>query len=79
MGVIYFVHRFVPDFSMMVKPIHNLLKQYRSFSWKEDVEHYFLGINKEMSSTLVLAKPNFGKEFMIYTNATEEVVYAILL
>ena len=32
MGVINFVHRFVPDFGVMVKPIHNLLKQDRSFS-----------------------------------------------
>jgi hypothetical protein len=33
MGIINFVHRFVPDFVVMVKPIHNLLKQDRSFSW----------------------------------------------
>jgi hypothetical protein len=33
MGVINFVRRFVPDFVVMLKPIHNLLKQDRSFSW----------------------------------------------
>jgi hypothetical protein len=32
MGTINFVRRFVPDFAMMVKPIHNLLKQDRTFS-----------------------------------------------
>jgi hypothetical protein len=29
MGIINFVHRFVPDFSLMLKPIHNIIKQDR--------------------------------------------------
>jgi hypothetical protein len=37
MGFINFVHRFVPDFVLMVEPIHNLLKQDRPFSWTDDV------------------------------------------
>jgi hypothetical protein len=56
MGVIHFVRRFVPDFFVMVKPIHNLLKKDRSFSWTDDVENYFVGIKKAISSTPVLAK-----------------------
>jgi hypothetical protein len=31
MGIINFVRRFVPDFVFMVKPIHNIMKQDRSF------------------------------------------------
>jgi hypothetical protein len=79
MGVINFVHRFVPDFFVMVKPIHNFLKQDRSFSWIDDVENDDEGINKAISSALVLANPNFEKGFMIYTNAIEEVVSAVLM
>jgi hypothetical protein len=58
MGVINFVHRFVPDFAVMVKPIHNILKQDHSFSWTDDA---FVGIKKAISSTLILAKPYFEK------------------
>jgi hypothetical protein len=79
MGIINFVRRFVPDFALMVKPIHNLLKQDRSFSWTEDVENAFVRIKKAISSTPVLAKLDFEKDFIIYTNATEEAVSAILL
>jgi hypothetical protein len=39
MGVINFVHRFVPDFAVMVKLIHNLVKKDCSFSWIDDVEN----------------------------------------
>jgi hypothetical protein len=58
----------------MVKPIHNLLKRDHSFSWTYDVENAFVGIKKANSSA-----PDFEKEVMIYTNATEEAVSAILL
>jgi hypothetical protein len=74
MGIINFVRRFVPDFVVMVKPIHNILKQDRSFSWTDDVENAFLRIKKAISSAPVLAKPDFEKDFIIYTNATEEAI-----
>jgi hypothetical protein len=79
MGIINFIRRFVPDFATMAKPIHNLLKKDRSFSWTNDIEKDFLGIKKEINSASVLAKPDFEKEFIIYTNATEEAMSAILL
>jgi hypothetical protein len=72
MGVINFVRRFVSDFFVMVKTIHNLLKQYRSFSWIDDVEDAFVGINKVINSALVLAKLDFEKDFMIHTNAKKK-------
>jgi hypothetical protein len=61
MGVINFVCKFVPNFAVMVKPIHNILKQYHSFAWTDDVENAFVGIKKEISSTPVLAKLDFEK------------------
>jgi hypothetical protein len=79
MGAINFVCRLVPDFSIMVKPIHNLLKQDRSFSCMDDIENDFVGIKKAISFAPVLAKLDFEKEFMIYTNATEEEIFSILM
>jgi hypothetical protein len=79
MGKINFVRRFILDFERMVKTIHNMLKQYRSFSWNDDTKKYFVEIKKAISSALVLVKPNFEKYFIIYTNATEEAISSILL
>jgi hypothetical protein len=72
MDIINFVRRFVPDFSVMVKPIHNLLKKERSFSWTDDIENAFVRIKKAIIFAPVLAKPDFEKDLIIYTNATEE-------
>jgi hypothetical protein len=60
-GRINFVRIFVPNFVVMVKPIHNMLKHDQSFSWNKDVEKYFVGIKKSISSALVPTKPNFDK------------------
>jgi hypothetical protein len=79
MGIINFFRRFVPNFVVMDKPIHNLLKQDHSFSWTHEVENSFLRIKKEISSAPFLEKPDFEKDFIIYTHATEEAIYAILL
>jgi hypothetical protein len=56
MVIINLVCRFFPDFAVMVKPIHNICKQDRSFSWMDDVKNDFVGIKKEISSASVLAK-----------------------
>jgi hypothetical protein len=79
MGIINYVCRFVPNFFVMVKQIHNIHKQYCSFSCIDDVENAFVRIKKAVSFTPVLAKSDFEKEFIIYTNATEEAVSSILI
>jgi hypothetical protein len=79
MGIINFVRRFIPDFVVMVKPIHNLLNKDHYFSWTDEVENVFLMINKEIISTPFLAKSYFEKDFIIYTNATKKEIYVILL
>lgn len=42
MGKINLIRRFIPDFARMVKPIHNMLKQDRSFSWNDTIEKDFV-------------------------------------
>jgi ribonuclease HI len=79
MGIINFVHTFFPDFVVMVKPIHNILKKDLSFSWTDDVENNFVRIKKEINSAPILAKLDFEKEFIVYTNAIEEAIYDILM
>jgi hypothetical protein len=64
---------------VMVKSIHNMIKQDHPFSWTDDVKNDFEGIKKVISSAPVLETLDFEKEFMIYTNATEEAVSAILI
>jgi len=42
MGKINFVRRFIPEFARFFKPIHNMIKQYWSFSWNDDTGKSFV-------------------------------------
>jgi len=79
MGRINLVRGFVLDFIVMVKPIHNMLKQDQYFSWMEYVKRDFLEIKKAIKSAPILEKTDFNKEFMIYTKSIEAVIYVVLL
>jgi hypothetical protein len=79
MGIINFFRRFVPDLAIMAKPIHNILNEDCSFSWIGGIQNAFVRIKKPISSTPVLAKPDFEKDFLVYTNATEEAVSSFCL
>jgi len=79
MGTIKFVWRFVPDFVVIVKPIHSMLKHDHPFSWTDDVEKAFIKIKKVINYAHVLVKLDFEKEFITYTNAIEEAISAILM
>jgi len=46
MGTTNFIQRFVSDFVVIVKPIHNILKKDRPFSWIDDVKKDFVRIKK---------------------------------
>jgi hypothetical protein len=61
MGIINFFRRFVPDFAVIVKPIHNFLKQDCSFSLTDDTKNDFVRIKNSISSASILAKLDFEK------------------
>jgi len=79
MGKINFVRRFIPNFAYIIKPIHNLLKSNYTFIWDEKANHFSLKIKDALSSTPVLATPDFSRYFIVYTNATKESISAILI
>jgi len=79
MGKINFVRRSIPNFAFIVKPIHNLLKANQTCVWNKQANKSFLKIKDALSSAPVLATPNFSKDFILHTNATEEAIAAILM
>jgi hypothetical protein len=77
-GKINFVRRFVPDYASIVKPINSLLKKDQRFEWTSDTHEAFSNIKKEITTAPVLISPDFQRDFIIYSFATEIVVASVL-
>lgn len=56
-----------------------MLKCDQIFHWDATTKSVLQQIKNSISSSPTLATPNFSKYFIIYTDATEEEIYATLL
>jgi hypothetical protein len=77
-GKINFVRRFVPDYASIVKPINLLLKKDQIFEWTSDTQNAFNNIKRAITIAPVLISPDFKRDFIIYSFATESVVASVL-
>lgn len=80
-GLIGWYRRFIKDFSTVCSPITDLLhgrKKGQSISWTLEAENAFIEIKKRLTSSPILASPDFSKEFIIQTDASDTGLGAIL-
>ena len=71
MGTINFVRRFVPDFAQIVKPLQQMVKQSVQFKWIDVDKNAFSKINTSIAHAPSLKSPNFEKDFILYTFASD--------
>jgi hypothetical protein len=63
LGLAGYYHRFIPDFSKIVKPITGLLKNDTKFDWFSKCNEAFEQLKVLLTTVLVLAQPNIEKPF----------------
>ena len=70
LGVCNYYRKFVPNFSKIVSPLNYLLKKDVKFTWDDACEKAFSQMKKALTSSPILAYPDFNKEFILYTDAS---------
>ena len=58
--------------------MHNLTEKGRTFEWTNECQSTFEELTNRLVSSPILAHPHFSKKFIIYTDASNEAIGAVL-
>jgi transposase InsO family protein len=78
-GMISYYRRFIPNCSKIASPLHKLLKRDAKFEWTTAQEHAFNHLKTKLISQPILQYPDFSKEFVLTTDASNDGLGAVLL
>ena len=71
LGVSGFYRCFVEGYSKIALPLTNLLRKDVPFSWNEEQEEAFDALKTALTTPPILAFPDFSKEFILSTDASD--------
>ena len=78
LGLTRYYRRYVKNYAHKTAPLTDLLKK-NSFRWNDEAEKCFEALKNIMSSTLVIATPDFTKPFVVECDASTFSIGAFLM
>jgi hypothetical protein len=79
LGLAGYYHRFIPDFSKLVKPITSLLKNDTKFNWSSRCNEAFEQLKVLLTTAPVLAQPDIKKPFDVYCDTSGSGLGCVLM
>jgi hypothetical protein len=79
LGKVNFMRRFIPNLAEIIKHITNMLKKKSEIKWTPEAKKSFEDIKVALTKAPVLASPNFEKEFILFSFASEHAIAGVLL
>jgi hypothetical protein len=71
LGLTTYYHRFVPSYSTVAEPLYRLQKKNVHFEWTADCQSAFERIKVLLVSSPTLRYPDFKREFVLMTDASD--------
>ena len=79
LGLAGYYRRFVKGFSMTAVPMTRLLQKNIKFEWSEKCQVSFDKLKAFLTEALVLTQPTYGKEYMIFSDASLNKIGCVLM
>jgi hypothetical protein len=79
LGLAGYYHRFIPNFSKIVKPITGLLKNDEKFDWSSKCNEAFEQLKVLLTIALVLAQSDIEKLFDVYCDVSGSGLKCVLM
>ena len=78
LGLANYYRRFIKHFADIAKPLHRLTEKNATFEWTETCQLAFDKLRKCLMSSPVLAYPDYSKQFVLDTDASDCGIGAVL-
>jgi len=78
LGMAGYYRKFVKNYGIISKPLTNLLRKNTPYVWTSAHEESFTALKNALVSAPVLTLPDFNKQFVIETDASDKGVGAVL-
>ncbi len=78
LGFASYYRRFIQGFAEIAKPLHRLTKRGLTYQWTAECQTAFENLRQRLSSAPILAHPDFHRQFILDTDASDTGVGAVL-
>ena len=78
LGFMSYYRRFVPKFSSIAAPLHDLTKKDVPFAWTSECQEALEKLKRALSSSPILAYPDFSQDFRLHVDASYKGLGAVL-
>ena len=78
LGLASYYRKFIKNFATIAKPLHKLSEKGRQFSWSLECANVFVELKNRLLTPPVLAFPDYHKQFILDTDASQDGIGAVL-
>ena len=79
LGKINFIRRFIRNLAELIRLLSNMLKKDAKVKWSLETKQAFESIKTALTQTPVLTSPQFDKDFIIFSFASDHNIAVVLL